>query len=237
MGKIIQVGDVPFLVIGAMIKKKQDSSYSSRDKDRIFIPANTFSTIFGVTKLSDIIYQVSDPNRSTEIMDDVRATLSKRYLFDPEDKDAVPMWDTTEMDAFANNFFFAFNLFLGLIGSFTLAVAGIGVANIMYIVVQERVNEIGVKRAMGARKNHILWQFFLETCLILVIGSSIGLLIAIGIIEVMQDLPVNEFVGKPELSPEVALATAVVLALVSLVAGLMPARQAANLDIVECLRT
>lgn len=236
VGKTVQVGAVPFTVVGVMIGKKQDSSYASRDKDRVFIPASTFSTVFGINKLNDIIYQVADPTRSEAIMADVRAALSKRYKFDPADKDAAPMWDTTEMDRFAFYFFLAFNLFLGLIGSFTLAVAGIGVANIMYIVVQERVNEIGIKRAMGAKKRDILRQFFLETCFILSIGSSIGFGIAVGVIKAMQYAPVHEFVGRPELSVEVAAATAGVLTLISLIAGLMPARRAANLDVVECLR-
>jgi putative ABC transport system permease protein len=236
IGKLVYVGNVPFTVVGVMLKKDQDSSYAQRDKDRVFIPASTFSTVFGITRLNNIIFQVADAHRSEEIMADVRRVLSNRYRFDPEDKDAVPMWDTTMMDAFASNFFLAFNSFLGLIGSFTLAVAGLGVANIMFIVVQERTSEIGVKRAVGARKRDILLQVFLETCFIVFIGSAIGFGIAVGVIEAMQHVPIDEFVGKPVLSVEVAVATVGVLTLISLLAGLMPARRAANLDVVECLR-
>jgi putative ABC transport system permease protein len=236
IGKIVYVGNTPFVVIGVMIKKNQDSSYAQRDKDRVFIPASTFSAVFGINKLNDIIFQVNDPYRSKEIMADVRRVLSARYRFDPEDKDAVPMWDTTEMDKFASNFFLAFNSFLGLIGSFTLAVAGLGVANIMFIVVQERTNEIGVKRAMGARKRDILRQVFLETCFIVLLGSVIGFGIAIGIVEALQHAPIDEFVGKPEISIEVGLATLGILSLISVASGLMPARRAANLNVVECLR-
>ncbi len=163
IGEIVYVGHVPFTVVGVMIKKKQDSSYAQRDKDRIFIPASTFNTVFGITRLSNIIFQLNDPYRSEEIMADVRSVLSSRYKFDPADKDAVPMWDTTISDKFAANLFMAFNSFLGLIGSFTLAVAGLGVANIMFIVVQERTNEIGIKRAMGARRKDIMRAIFMET--------------------------------------------------------------------------
>lgn len=236
IGELIYVGNVPFTVVGVMIKKNQDSSYAQRDKDRIFIPASTFTTVFGITRLSNIIFQINDPYRSEEIMADVRGVLSNRYKFDPTDKDAIPMWDTTEQDRFAANFFLAFNSFLGLIGSFTLAVAGLGVANIMFIVVQERTSEIGIKRAMGARRSVIMRQIFMETCFIVFLGSAIGFGIAAGIIEVMQHVPVDEFVGKPELSLEVAAATVVVLTIISICAGLMPARRAANLDVVECLR-
>ena len=236
IGEVVYVGNFPFTVVGVMIKKAQDSSYAQRDKDRVFIPASTFSTVFGINKLNNIIFQVADAHRSEQIMADVRRVLATKYRFDPTDKDATPMWDTTILDAFASNFFFAFNAFLGLIGSFTLAVAGLGVANIMFIVVQERVNEIGVKRAVGARRRDILRQIFLETCFIVLIGSAIGFGIAIGIIEALQKVPLGDFVGTPILSIEVAIATVVVLTIVSLCAGIMPARRAASLNVVDCLR-
>jgi putative ABC transport system permease protein len=126
---------------------------------------------------------------------------------------------------------------MGLIGSFTLGVAGIGVANIMFIVVQERIKEIGVKRAVGAKRSNILFQFFMETFFIVGLGSALGFLIAFGIIQVLQYVPIKEYVGTPELSLEVAIATVTILCVIGLFAGLMPARRAANLDVVECLRT
>jgi putative ABC transport system permease protein len=125
---------------------------------------------------------------------------------------------------------------MGLIGSFTLGVGGIGVANIMYIVVQERVREIGVRRAVGARRRTIMAQFFVETFFIIAIGSSIGFLIAWGLTAVMKYIPIKDFVGTPEISAEVTLATVFVLAAIGLAAGLFPARRAANLNVVECLR-
>ena len=236
VGRLVYVGDVPFTVIGVMQKKIQNSSYNSRDQDRIFIPASTFAAVFGEIHLSNIIFQVKDPSISEQTSDEVRAALSKKYRFDPTDKDAVWIWDTNEFDKFIFYFFLAFNIFMGLIGSFTLAVGGIGVANIMYIVVQERVKEIGIKRAVGAKRSNILLQFFMETLFIISIGSFFGFVIAYGIIQVLQFIPIKEFVGTPELSLEVALSTVTILALVGFAAGLMPARRAANLDVVECLR-
>jgi putative ABC transport system permease protein len=237
LGKTIYVGEVPFLVIGIMQKKTQNSSYNSRDQDRIFIPASTHSSIYGSIYLNNIIYQVKDPREGEAISDQVRQVLAKRYKFDPTDKDAVWIWDTTNFDKFIFYFFLGFNIFMGLIGSFTLGVAGIGVANIMFIVVQERIKEIGVKRAVGAKKSNILFQFFMETFFIVGLGSALGFLIAIGIIKALQYVPIKEFVGTPELSIEVAIATVTMLCIIGLFAGLMPARRAANLDVVECLRT
>lgn len=236
LNKTVYVADSPFLVIGIMQKKTQNSSYNSRDQDRVFIPASTFSSVFGQIHLNNIIFQVKDPQIAEQTDDEVRAALGKKYRFDPTDKNAVWIWDTNSFDKFLFYFFLAFNIFMGLIGGFTLGVGGVGVANIMYIVVQERMREIGIKRAVGARRSNILMQFFLETLFIVLIGSVLGFLISYGIIQILQFLPIKEFVGTPVLSPEVAMAAIVVLAVVGFTAGLMPARRAAALDPIECLR-
>lgn len=236
IGRIVMVGETPFTVIGVMQKKTQPSSYNSRDQDRVFIPSTTYQSLYGQVFLTNIIYQVRDPRRGEETADEVRAALSKRYKFDPTDEDAVWIWDTTRMDKFFFYFFLGLNIFLGMIGSFTLAVAGIGLANIMFIVVQERTKEIGVKRAVGATRRDIMVQFFLETSFILALGAGIGFLFSAGIVAVLQKIPIKEFVGSPEMSPLVVGVTMAVLAVIGLAAGLFPARRAANADVVDCLR-
>jgi len=237
IGKYIEVDQVPFLVVGVMQKKTQSSSYNRRDQDRVFIPASTFASVYGAYHLSNIIYTPADPREADQVQDGIRQILGKKYRFDPTDRDAVWIWDTSEFDKFIFYFFLAFNVFMGLIGSFTLGVGGIGVANIMYIVVQERTKEIGVRRAVGARKRTILFQFFAETFFIIAIGSGIGFLIAWGVTAALQYIPIKEFVGTPEISPAVAIATGIVLTAIGLAAGLFPARRAANLNVVDCLRT
>jgi putative ABC transport system permease protein len=236
LGKVVMIGDVPYTVVGVMMKKIQNSSYNRRDQDRVFIPASTFSSVYGTIYVRNIIYQSKDPTRSKETEAQVRQVLGKKYRFDPEDKDAVWIWDTGNFDKFIFYFFLAFNIFMGVIGGFTLAVGGIGVANIMYIVVQERVKEIGVKRAVGATRGNILLQFFAETFFIIGLGSLIGWIIALAITKGLSMMPIKDFVGTPIISVEVAIATAVVLALIGLAAGFFPARRAANLNVVECLR-
>ncbi len=236
LGRTFFIGTTPFTVVGVMMKKIQNSSYNRRDQDRVFIPTTTFASVFGENHLQNIIFSPADPTRSVEMISQVREVLGRRYKFDPEDKDAVFVWDTSEFDRFMFYFFLAFNIFLGIIGSFTLGVAGIGVANIMYIVVQERIKEIGIKRAVGATKRKIMAQFFTETFFIIGLGSFIGTIIALGFLKLMEFLPIRDAVGVPILSPEVMVATAVILAVVGLSAGLFPARRAANLDVVECLR-
>ena len=237
VGKIVYIGTTPFTVVGVMQKKTQPSSYNRRDQDRIFIPMTTFASIFGSFRLNNIIYQIKDPRLGEETVKEVREVLSKRYKYDPTDKSAFFIWDTTEFDRLAFYMFLGINIFLGLIGSFTLGVAGLGVANIMFIVVQERIKEIGVKRAVGATKANILFQFFSETFFIVFTGSIVGFLISYGIILLLGLMPIKEFVGTPEFSIEVVGLTVSVLIVVGVLSGLMPARRASNIDVVECLRT
>jgi putative ABC transport system permease protein len=201
------------------------------------MPATTFASLYGVLYVRNIIFIPKDPTQAEATIEQVRQVLGKRYRFDPEDKDAVWIWDTGEFDRFMFYFFLAFNIFMGVIGGFTLGVGGIGVANIMFIVVQERIKEIGIRRAVGARRSSIMGQFFLETFFIIALGSGVGFLMAFLITQALQYIPIKDFVGTPVISWEVALVTAMVLTAVGLAAGLFPARRAANLNVVDCLRT
>ena len=206
LGQTVFVGETPFKVIGVMQPKAQNSSYYTRDQDRIFIPAPTYTA------------------------------LGEKYRFDPADKDAIFIWNTADFEKILMYITVGFTVFLGIIGSFTLGVAGLGVANIMFIVVRERVKEIGVKRAVGARRSTILIEFFAETFMIISIGAAIGFIIGWGIISASRLVPIRDYVGTPEISLPVVLTTILILATVGLAAGIMPARRAANVDVVECLR-
>ncbi len=236
IGKYVFVGDMPFLVIGVLKKKTQNSSYNSRDQDRAFIPASTFHTIFGHRYLDNIIYQVADARIAGQVQDRVYETLGKKYKFDPSDKEALSIWDTTEMDKFVFYFSLGFNIFLGIIGVITLVVGGIGLANIMYVVVQERTREIGIKRAVGAKGKHIMRQFILESFIIISISAAIGFILAVILIRLISLLPIEEFVGHPVLNIPVALISMTVLGLIGFLAGYFPARKAARLNVVDCLR-
>jgi putative ABC transport system permease protein len=236
VGQTIMVGSSPFQVIGVMQPKTQNSSYSQRDEDRAFIPATTFSAMFGTDRINNIIYTIKDPTFGDQISSEVRTALARKHRFSAEDKDAIFVWDTNEFWKFMYFFFIGFNGFLGIIGFFTLAVGGIGVANIMFVVVQERTKEIGIRRSIGAKRSTIMLQFFSETFLIIGIGAVLGYLIGWGIIEALQHIPIREFVGAPVFSPSVGIIALLILGLIGLVAGFLPAVRASKLDIVECLR-
>jgi putative ABC transport system permease protein len=238
VGRQVFIGKVPFTVVGVMRHKVQNSSYMARDKDRVFIPATTFKALYGARYLNNIVFKVGDPTRSADIVRQVRAVVARHERFDPTDEDANPMWDTNDMMKMFAAIFLGFNLFLGILGFFTLLVGGIGVANIMFVVVRERTPEIGLKRSVGARRRDILLQFFTESLFIVSIGATVGMLITLGIVTVGRFMPASaiEAVGVPVLSPGVLGATMALLAGVAFLAAYFPAQRAASLDPVECMR-
>lgn len=237
VGQTIFVGDVPFLVVGVMEPKIQNSSYNGRDKDRLFIPATTHVSLFGGLYVNNMIYRASSAEVAKAVEQRVYEVLGHKYKFDPTDHDALALWDTVEWEKMFGYLFTAFNAFFALVGSFTLTVGGVGVANIMYIVVRERTREIGIRRSVGATRNSILYQFLAETFVIVGAGALLGFLISVALVTIADHMPSNEIVGRPVLSPLVVAVTVSLLGLIGFAAGLFPAKRAAALDPVECLRT
>ena len=236
VGKTLMIENNPFLVIGVMEKKAQDSSYGGRDRDKAFIPDTTFKGFFSERYVGNFIFQARDPSLVPAVTKKVYEALGRRLKFDPQDKEAIGMWDTTEGEKFLSVFFLTFRAFLGVIGSFTLMVGGLGVSNIMYVVVEERTREIGVKLAVGAKPRYIQTQFLLETLTLTAIGGLLGFLVTMSILFVFPHLGLDEYVGTPEASPVVVLTTALLLGSIGLVAGYFPARRASLLDPVVALK-
>lgn len=234
--KQIILGGTPFTVIGVMAPKTQSSSYGSRDTDRVFIPASTFESVFGHRYLSNIIYKPLDASNSPAIEAKLYEVMGSRYRFDPTDKDALGVWDTNELTRLLDGIFIGIAVFMMVVGAFTLVVGGVGVANIMYIVVKERTREIGIKRSLGARRRTILAQFLGEAGFIVLMGAALGMVISAALVKGASFLPVQDAVGVPEMSAGVLIGTALLLGLIALLAGFFPARRAAAVSPVEALR-
>jgi len=240
VGKTILVNAVPFLVVGIMQDKMQNSMYNGPDVEKAAIPYTTYLAIFGDKYLSRLIYKPMDMTRSETVKGDVLRVLAQKYKFDPEDKQAVDFWDTVEEEKLTNKIFLGIKIFMGVIGALTLIVAGVGVANIMYVSARKRTKEIGIKMALGAKKRYILAQFISEALMIAFAGGAAGILLSVAAVEGVNAMglkgDVADILAHPAISPDIMIATALILSLIGFLAGFFPARRAASLNPVEALR-
>ncbi len=240
IGREVMLDNVPFTVIGTMKPKMQTSMNNGPDANRAIIPYSTFRNIYGNRHVGSILVRPTDPSMQEEVKEQITAILSSKYAFHPDDEQAIPMWDFIEMEEMNQNVAFGLEIFLFTVGFFTLLIAGVGVANIMFVVVKERTREIGIKLAVGARKVHIITQFMFESLFISLLGGFAGLAVSVAIVQGvlalnMVDGP-GQFLGKPEISYLAVSLTIGILVLIGLIAGIFPAIKASRVDPVESLR-
>jgi putative ABC transport system permease protein len=240
IGRTVKVDGLPFTVVGTMASKVQTSMNNGPDADRALIPATTLRTIYGPTRVSHLLLQPRDVREAETAKQRIYEVLGSRYQFSPDDTRALRMWDFIEEERLSRNIGLGIQIFLGVVGVLTLIVAGVGVANIMYVVVRDRTREIGIRLAVGARRRDIMTQFVLESVLICVVGGLLGLALGAAIVTGVASLPdANEamfFIANPTLSLPITLLTVSILVGVGIMAGVFPARRAAGLDPVESLR-
>jgi len=234
IGQTILVYGIPFLVIGAQADEKTQDNFDW-DQENAFIPYTTAQAIGGDQDIDGFILLTKNPNQSEKFVKTMSKFLGWRLHFDPTDHNAIYIFDTAQVTRFFTWFFRAIELFLGFCGLLTLGVGGIGVANIMFLIISERTQEFGLRMAVGAKPAHVLLQVLLETGVIILLGGLIGFIIAGTSIGLLQIISLPDWLGKPTLSPLIILATFLILALVGLIAGYFPARRAANMQPVEAL--
>ncbi len=240
VGKTLTLDAIPFLVVGIIQPKIQTSMSNGPDDERAIIPYSTFRTMYGYTHVNSIVVRPSDPSQQEALKKDIFRVLARKYHFDPTDERTLFIWDFIEAEKISQKVGLGVSIFLFSVGALTLLIAGVGVANVMYVVVKERTREIGIKLAVGARRSYILAQFITEALLIAFVGGTIGILFSWGVISAVRLLPVSDgpmqFFGRPVLSAGTMLVTSTILTVIGLLAGLFPARKAASVDPVESLR-
>jgi putative ABC transport system permease protein len=239
--RTVLINNAPFTVIGVMQGKRQSSTYGGPDAQHAVIPASTFRALFGKDRLNVLVLRVKNPGDMDDALVHLNQVLSPRLGFDPQDPRVFGVWNTVEGQKEGAKIMLGLEIFFGVIGALTLIIGGVGVANIMYAVVKERTREIGVKMALGARRNWITGPFILEGLVYTLVGGLFGALIAIVLVILIGLLPTEgsealEFLGKPTLSWPIGVITVAILGTAGLLAGYFPARRAAAIDPATTLR-
>jgi putative ABC transport system permease protein len=258
LGEVVTFNGISYTVVGKIRKKEQDSNYSGPDNNKIFVPyaamakdmprrdadPGVVSNIIVSPKewvVAELPHTLETRTRRIEDIDwplekNVRGVLARHHGFDPDDRDAIAMWDTSLNTLMFDRMIGHMQVFFTIVGVVTLALGGIGVMNIMLVAVKERTREIGVRKALGATTAQIQRQFFLEGFFLTMLSGGTGLLLAVGLCQLVNlaKMP-GRFAGML-VSWESGAVALGMLVTVGVVTSTYPARRAAELPPVEALR-
>lgn len=244
-GEKITIQGMQFQVVGMLKTKIQISNYNTPDNECVFIPYRTMSLLRDVKYPEDIVWTPTNPMFRADAVKQIRATLARLHHFSPTDERAVEVIVFNEFMKQIDGMTAALRILLGLIGTMTLAIGGIGLANIMLVSVTQRTREIGVIKSLGATKQSILFQFLLEAMTIVTIGGLLGVALGFAVTMGIGSLPLLGPLFKDKsgagdihlgISVFAVITSTVMLEAVGLISGLLPAIRASRLDPIEALR-
>jgi putative ABC transport system permease protein len=244
-GEEITINGLRFTVIGVLKTKTQVANYNSPDNECGFIPYETASLYRDLKYPDDIVWTPVNPVFREEALRQVRETMARAHNFSANDERAVRTIVFNEYIHMVDTMGMALRVLLGFIGTLTLAIGGVGLANIMLVSVTQRTREIGMLKSIGATRRSILAQFLLEALAIVTVGGVIGVAAGWAVTAILGSLPLlgplfHQTNGAGDIHLQIStfavVTSTALLESIGLVAGLLPAIKAARLDPIEALR-
>ena len=200
----------------------------------IILPYHFGKTIFNERKTDPvIIIQGKDNISSTALKGELEVAVRSIRRLSPRQESNFSLNDISSFLGVIDKVFVSLNLGAGVIGGISLIVGLFGVANIMFVTVKERTSQIGLKKALGAKRNIILLEFLLESAVLCIIGGIIGLVFVYGLAKILT----NVLNFPVYLSVENTILTFLICVVVGIMAGIVPAMQAAKMDPVKAIRS
>jgi len=229
IGKSIKIGSYSFRVIGVL--EKMGSFLGSSFDNTVIIPIERFFKIFGGKRSLTLVIKAGDINKMDDTKEEVTSLMRKARRVPYGAKNDFGVNQQDALQSTFNEVTSLIKIIGTLITSLSLIVGSVGIANIMFVSVKERTKEIGIRRAIGAKKSTILFQFLIESCSICLLGGIIGILISYPI-----SLLINEFVLPTAMPLWVVILGVGVSILFGVLAGILPAYNAAKMNPVDALR-
>ena len=189
VGESVRIDGTRFTVIGTMDRKFSDSNYFTSDDESAWIPYSTAGDLWDTKSASVMVFTSVAPGFEAKAGQQVLAILAQRQHFSPTDKRAVLLDSMAEFRPIMTGISYGIEFLLLFVGLLTLGIGGVGVMNIMLVTVNERIREIGLRRALGARRRHIRVQFLTEALAITLAGGVVGVLLSVGIGALIGTLP------------------------------------------------